>query len=105
MDIINKNGERCSITYFEMYIDTVATKLGIQKITHITPTGKKYHLITLQALREAGERHTDMAGADRALTAKGAQHTLGVKEQYYEKFGYEEIQEQVRKYHPAFKDG
>jgi hypothetical protein len=46
-----------------------------------------------------------MAGADRALTAKGAQHTLSVKEEHYEKFGWEEIQEQVKKYHPAFKEG
>jgi hypothetical protein len=101
---VNRNGIRCSVTYFQMYIDMIATKLGIQRVTHVTSTGRKYHLVTLQALREAGERHTDMAGADRALTAKGAQHTLEVKEQYYEKFGWEEIQEQVKKYHPAFKE-
>jgi len=101
---INKSGKRVSITYFEMYIDTIATKIGIQQVTHTTSTGRDYHLVTLQALREAGERHTDMGGADRATTAKGAQHSMSVKEQYYERFGWEEIQQQVKKYHPAFKE-
>jgi len=100
---VNRKGVRCSITYFQMYINDVATKLGIQKITHITPTGKEYHLVTLQALREAGERHMDISGADPQVTARGAQHSAQVKEKYYKKSGWEEFQEQQKKYHPAFK--
>jgi len=101
---INRKGQRCSITYFQMYINDVATKLGIQKVTHITPTGKEYHLVTIQALRESGERHTDLAGADSDVTARGAQHSAVVKEKYYKRAGWEEIQEQIRKYHPAFRE-
>lgn len=99
-----RKGKRVSVTHFQMYINDLATRLGIQKITHITPTGEKYHLVTLQALREAGERHCDLAGADSDVTARGAQHSAVVKEKYYKKAGWEEIQEQVKKYHPAFKE-
>ncbi len=102
--INERDGRRISVTYFQMYINDLATRLGIQKVTHITQTGKEYHLVTLQALREAGERHTDLAGADSEVTARGAQHSATVKEKHYKKAGWEEIQEQVKKYHPAFKD-
>jgi len=101
---VNRKRNRCSITYFQMYINDLATRLGIQQVTHITPKGQNYHLVTLQGLREAGERHTDLAGADSEVTAKGSQHSAQVKEKYYKKAGWEEVQEQVRKYHPAFKE-
>ena len=71
-------------------------RIGIQKITHITPKERQYHLVTLQGLREAGERHTDLAGADTDITARGAQHSGVVKEKHYKKAGWEEIQSQVR---------
>ena len=102
--INERNGNRISITYFQKYINDLATRIGIQKVTCITPTGKKYHLVTLQALREAGERHTDLAGADSDVTARGAQHSALVKEKHYKKSGWEEVQEQVKKYHPAFRE-
>jgi integrase len=102
--INERDGQRISVTYFQMYINDLATRLGIQKVTHITQTGKEYHLVTLQALREAGERHTDLAGADSDVTARGAQHSAIVKEKYYKKAGWDEVQEQVKKYHPAFQD-
>ena len=102
--INERDGRRISVTYFQMYISDLATRLGIQKVTRVTQTGKEYHLVTLQALREAGERHTDLAGADRDVTARGAQHSISVKEKYYKKAGWDEVQEQVKKYHPAFKN-
>jgi len=102
--INERDGRRISVTYFQMYINDLATRLGIQKVTHITQTGKEYHLVTLQALRESGERHTDLAGADSDVTARGAQHSALVKEKYYKKAGWDEVQEQVKKYHPAFKN-
>jgi hypothetical protein len=101
---VNRKGDRCSITYFQIYINDIATKLGIQKVTHITPRGKEYHLVTLQALRESGERHTDLNGGDKDVTARGAQHSAMVKEKYYKKSGWEEVQSQVRKYHPSFRE-
>lgn len=99
---VNRDGERLTKTWFQLFIDEIATSIGIQKITHITPSGKDYHLVILKALREAGERHCDLAGADSDITARGAQHSAIVKEKHYKKTGWEEVQEQVRKYHPAF---
>jgi integrase len=102
---INKKGERLTKTYLQMYINDIATSIGIQKLSQITPTGKEYHLVTLKALREAGERHCDLAGADSEVTARGAQHSAIVKEKHYKKAGWDEVQEQIRKYHPAFRRG
>ena len=88
---------------FQKVITDIAEKLGIQRITHITPTGRKYHLVCLKALREAGERHHDIEGGDRELSAKAAQHSLNVKERHYKKFDWEEMAKSVRKHHPAFR--
>jgi integrase len=101
---INRKGRRVSVTHFQIYINDLASKLGIQKITHITPSGKEYHLVTLKALREAGERHMDLRGADKDTTARASQHSALVKEKYYKKSGWEEFQEQQKKYHPAFQE-
>ena len=101
----NRAGGRLTKTHFQVIINDIATKIGIQKVTHITPTGKTYHLVTLKALREAGERHMDLSGADSDVTARGAQHSALVKEKHYKKTGWEEFQEQQRKYHPAFQEG
>jgi len=88
-----------------MYINEVASKVGIQKVTHVTETGKRYHLVTIKALREAGERHTDLAGADSEVTAKASQHSAVIKERHYKKTGWEEVQEQIKRFHPSFKEG
>jgi integrase len=101
---INNQGVRLSKTYLEMKIDEIATSIGIQRVAFITPTGKEYHLVTIKALREAGERHCDLAGADSDVTARGSQHSAIVKEKHYKKAGWDEVQEQVKKYHPAFKE-
>jgi len=101
---INQNNERISLTYFQVFIHDLAVSLGIQQVTHITPSGKKYHLITLKSLRECGERHCDLSGADPQVTARGASHSAIVKERYYKRSSWEEIQDQVRKYHPAFQE-
>lgn len=101
---VNRRGQRISITHLQMYINDVATRIGIQKVTHITPKEKQYHLVTIQGLREAGERHTDAGGADTQITARGAQHSAIVKEKYYKKSDWEEVQQQVKKYHPAFQE-
>jgi hypothetical protein len=86
-----------------MKIDEIATSIGIQKVAFITPTSKEYHLVTIKALRGAGERHCDLAGADSDVTARGSQHSTIVKEKHYKKAGWDEVQEQVKKYYPAFK--
>ena len=101
---INKAGKRISITYFQVFIHELATRIGIQQVTHITKTGKKYHLVTLKALRESGERHCDLEGMDSEVSAKAAQHSAIVKEKHYKKAGWEEIQDQIKRFHPAFQD-
>jgi integrase len=101
---VNRQGIRLSKTYLEIYINDIATAIGIQKVAKITPAGREYHLVTLKALREAGERHCDLAGADSDVTARGAQHSAIVKEKYYKKAGWDEVQQQIRKFHPAFKE-
>ena len=104
---INRQSQRLSITFLQVFINDLATRIGLQQVAKITPGGKygkrQQNLVTLKALREAGERHTDLAGADSDVTARGAQHSAIVKEQYYKRAGWEEIQQQVRKFHPAFQ--
>lgn len=102
---INKKGKRLTKTYLQIRINEIATKIGIQKIALRSWTGKEFHLVTCKALREAGERHCDLHGADSDVTARGAQHSAMVKEKYYKKSNWEEVQHQVRKFHPAFNGG
>ena len=105
---VSRQGKRLSITFLQVFIDELATRIGIQQLAKVTDGGKygkrKQHLVTLKALREAGERHCDLAGADSDVTARGAQHSALVKEKHYKKSSWEEVQEQVRKYHPAFQE-
>ncbi len=55
---INERTEkRLTLRHFEKEIDKWARLLNIQKLQSIKPSGKEYHLLTLMALREAGERH------------------------------------------------
>lgn len=108
----NRDDKRYTVTHFQIRINEIATKIDIQKVAKITFEGVKpswmgkprhQHLVTLKALREAGERHTDLSGADSEVTARGAQHSALVKERYYKKSGWEEVQEQVKKFHPSFR--
>lgn len=101
---INRQGKRLTKTHFQVFINDLATRIGIQKVTHSTPGSKNYHLVTLKALREAGERHCDIAGADSDVTARGSQHSAIVKEKHYKKSGWEEFQETQKKFHPAFQE-
>ncbi len=102
---INRNGERISLRYMEKKIDYFARLLGIQKLKKITSNGKKYNLVTLMALREAGERHHDLRGGDADVSAAGAGHTKQTKAQYYKKTPEEEIRESMKRHHPAFTEG
>ena len=89
----------------EKKIDYFARLLGIQKLKKITSNGKKYNLVTLMALREAGERHHDLRGGDADVSAAGAGHTKQTKAQYYKKTPEEEIRESMKRHHPAFTEG
>lgn len=100
-----KEGRPLTLRFFEKEIDRYARLLGIQQDKQITPAGRIYHLVTLMALREAGERHHDQDGGDPAISAKAAGHTMQIKNKFYKKGSFEEAQMSFEKHHPAFKMG
>ena len=100
---ITSRGNRVLVRFFQKHVDELALRQGLQKLTHITDTGRAYKLFSLKALREAGERHTDLEGGDYETTAKAAQHSLRIKEKHYKKTSWDEIQMTIKKHHPAFK--
>ncbi len=105
---VNKHGEAFTdIVWFKTQIHHYATLLSIQKIKKHYVDGRPLHLITLMALREAGERQHDNAGGNRKLSAVASGHSMQVKERYYEKVGedFEQVHESYRNYHPAFTEG
>lgn len=105
---INKDGEPFTdLAWFKMQIHHYATLLSIQKVKKYYVDGRPLHLVTLMALREAGERQHDNAGGSRKLSAVSAGHSMRVKERHYEKVGedFEQVHESYRKFHPAFPEG
>ena len=101
---INKNKEMPDLSWFEKQINKYATMLGIQKVKKYYRDGRTLKLVTLMALREAGERHHDNAGGSRKLSATAAGHSMQVKQKHYEKVGddFEQVHESYEKNHPAF---
>jgi hypothetical protein len=78
--INQRTGKRLTLRHFEKEIDKWAVLLNIQKLQSIKPSGKEYHLVTLMALREAGERHHDLNGGDPDVLRGGRTfytHQLG----------------------------
>jgi site-specific recombinase XerD len=110
---VNEKGFQLTASWFKEQIYHYAKILGIQK--NVKPYNEKHnnpekvhyrHLVTCMALREAGERHHDSQGGSRRISALGADHSMAVKEKYYEKADFEEVQESMKKFHPAFvRDG
>ena len=96
--------ETLTLRFFEKELNRYACLLSIQQDKQMTPKGRVYHLITLMALREAGERHHDQNGGDPAISAKAAGHTMLIKNKYYKKGSFEEAQQSFEKHHPAFKE-
>ncbi len=102
---VNENGEPFTdLAWFKMQIHHYATLLSIQKVKKYYVDGRTLHLITMMALREAGERHHDNNGGSRKLSAVAAGHSMQVKERHYEKVGedYEQVHNSYREHHPAF---
>lgn len=93
-----------SLRYFEKQITKYAKLISIQKKKQITEKGRTYGLVTLMALREAGERHHDQEGGDPSISAKASGHTMTVKNKFYKKGSFEEAQRSFQKNHPAFKE-
>lgn len=62
--------------------DKWARLLNIQKLQSIKPSGREYYLVTIMALREAGEGHHDLGGGDPDVSAKAAGHSKETKARY-----------------------
>ena len=102
--IVNGRKKRLSTRQAERIVDRYAKVAGMQRVVGHTKNGREIRLITCKALREAGERHTDTAGADRDATARVAGHTVRTKEKYYKKGNFEEDRRIVREHHPLMKE-
>lgn len=101
--ILNSRGKKLSTRGAERIVDHYAKAVGIQKVIGHTANEREVRLVTCKALREAGERHTDVNGGDRDVTARVAGHTVETKEAYYKKSNFEEMRNVVRRYHPLMK--
>jgi integrase len=102
--ITNSSRKKLSSREAERIVDYYARSLGIQQIIGTTKNGREIRLVTCKALREAGERHTDVSGGDRDATARVAGHTVRTKESHYKKGNFEEDRAIVRNHHPLMKE-
>jgi integrase len=101
--IINNRGKRLSSRGAERIVDHYARSIYIQKIIGYSKNGREIRIITCKALRESGERHTDINGGDRDATARIAGHTVATKEKHYKLGNFEEDRAIVRNHHPSMK--
>lgn len=100
---ITRTGERCHYSQFKRALHDIAETLGIQRVRYITDGGKKYYLVSLTGLREAGERHEVLDGGSELIAARCSDHTERVQRKHYMGIDTEEIIMQQEKHHPFFK--
>ncbi len=63
-------------------------------------------MITLMALRKAGERHHDASGGDSSLSTQASGHTMKTKVKYYRnEVDWEAVHRSYLENHPAFTEG
>jgi integrase len=98
--IIARAGRKMSSRQAERIVDHYAKEAGIQRVAGHSKNGREIRLVNCKALREAGERHTDMEGADRDTTARIAGHTVRTKELHYKLGNFEEDMKIIREHHP-----
>ncbi|MEE8183409.1 MAG: tyrosine-type recombinase/integrase [Thermoplasmata archaeon] len=102
--ITNSRRKRLSTRQAERIVDRHARAAGVQRVVGYDRKGREIRLVTCKALREAGERHTDIAGGDRDATARVAGHTVRTKEKHYKKGNFEEDRRIVREHHPLMRE-
>lgn len=102
--ITSSRGRKLSTREAERIINHFAEICDIQKVIGYSKDNRVVRLVTCKSLREAGERHTDIAGADRDATARIAGHTVRTKESHYKKGNFEEDRCIVRAHHPLMND-
>jgi integrase len=101
--ILSNRKRRLSVREAERIVNHFAEVAGIQKVIGHRSDNKVIRLVTCKSLREAGERHTDIAGADRDATARIAGHTVRTKESFYKKGNFVEDRAIFRAHHPLIK--
>jgi integrase len=101
--ITNGRRRKLSTREAERIVNHFAEVAGIQKVIGYRSDNKVIRLVTCKSLREAGERHTDIAGADRDATARIAGHTVRTKESFYKKGNFVEDRAIFRAHHPLIK--
>jgi integrase len=96
-------GKPISKRYMQDQIDRYARLLSIQQLKQYTEDGREIPLITLMALRKAGERHHDANGGDASLSAQASGHNMRTKVQYYQnEVDWEAVHKSYMTHHPSF---
>ncbi len=107
-----RDGAPISKRYMQAQIDKYARLLSIQQLRRYGQSEKnpedtrELPLVTLMALRKAGERHVDANGGDPSLSAQAAGHTMRTKIKHYQgEQDWETVHKSYREHHPAFVEG
>lgn len=105
----DKPGQPISKRYMQEQINKWAKLLSIQKIRRYAQSPdnpedtRVLPLVTLMALRKAGERHHDANEGDSSLSAQAAGHTMETKIKHYQgEQDWESVHKSYREHHPAF---
>lgn len=103
-------GKPISKRYMQAEIDKYAKLLSIQRIRQYAQSKKNPNdyrvlpMVTLMALRKAGERHHDAGGGDASLSAQAAGHTMDTKTKYYQgEVDWEAVHKSYKEHHPSWK--
>ncbi len=95
--------------YMQEQINKYARLLSIQQVRRYAQSKKNpddtrvLPLVTLMALRKAGERHHDANEGDSSLSAQAAGHTMKTKIKHYQgEQDWEAVGKSLREHHPAF---
>ncbi len=107
-----ENGYPLTKRFMQHQIDRYARLLSIQKVRRYAQSEKNPEdirvlpLVTLMALRKAGERHHDANGGDSSLSAQASGHTMKTKVKYYQnEVDWEAVHRSYQENHPAFVEG
>lgn len=108
----DKPGEHISKRYMQEQVNKYARLLSIQQVRRYAQSPdnpddtRVLPLVTLMALRKAGERHHDANEGDSSLSAQAAGHTMKTKIKHYQgEQDWEAVGNSLRKHHPGFVEG
>jgi len=95
--------------YMQAQIDKYARLLSIQQLRRYAQSEtnsedtRELPLVTLMALRKAGERHHDANEGDSSLSAQAAGHTMKTKIKHYQgEQDWEAVGKSLTEHHPGF---